>query len=196
MIAGTHASNALSFEEAILHYDAALDRTPESNHHERAMILERRGYAHRALGDWPQSERDLLQALDLMEDSDEIERRSRMAWEVGFQLAWQNRLAEGTKLLEKTLEQVGDQPSRARTRLLALLGHCRTNSGFMEEGDALQCEAIEMARALDDPALLCGEVMFSGFTTSSTPSMYVLTWMPSTRPGRCRRLTARPPTNP
>ena len=161
MIAGTHASNALSFEEAILHYDAAQDRTPESNHHERAMILERRGYAHRALGDWPQSERDWLQALDLMEDTDDIDRRSRMAWEVGFQLAWQNRLAEGTKLLEKTLEQVGDEPSSARARLLALLGHCRTNSGFMEEGDALQREAIEMARALDDLALLCGEVMFS-----------------------------------
>ena len=161
MIAGTHSSNALSFDEAILHYDAALDRTPESKHHERAMILERRGYAHRALGDWPQSERDWLEALDLMEDTDETDRLSKMAWEVGFQLAWQNRLSEGTKLLEKTLTRVGDEPSRARARLLALLGHYRTNSGFLEEGDVLEREAIEMAKALDDPHLLGSEVMFS-----------------------------------
>jgi len=161
MIAGTHASNALSFDEAILHYDAALDRTPESNHQDRAMILERRGYAHRALGDWPQSERDWLEALDLMEGTAEVDRLSKMAWEVGFQLAWQNRLSEGAELLEKTLARVGDEPSRARTRLLALLGHYRTNCGLIEEGDALQREAIEMARVLDDLPLLCSEVMFS-----------------------------------
>lgn len=161
MIAGTHASDALSFDEAINHYDDALDRTPESKREDRAMILERRGYAHRALGDWPQSERDWLEALDLMEGSDETERLSKMAWEVGFQLAWQNRLSEGSKLLENTLARVGDEPSSARARLLALLGHYRTNSGSPEEGDALQREAIEMARALDDLHLLCSEVMFS-----------------------------------
>ena len=161
MIAGAHASNALSFDEAILHYDAALARTPESQHHDRSLILERRGYAHRALGDWPQSERDWLKALDLMEDSDETDRLSKMAWEVGFQLAWQNRLGEGSELLEKTLARVGDEPSADRARLLALLGHYRTNSGKLEEGDALQREAIEMARALDDLHLLCSEVMFS-----------------------------------
>ena len=79
----------------------------------------------------------------------------------GFQLAWQNRLSEGSELLEKTLARVGDEPSRARARLLALLGHYRTNSGKLEEGDALQREAIEMAKALDDLHLLCSEVMFS-----------------------------------
>jgi len=79
----------------------------------------------------------------------------------GFQLAWQNRLSEGTQLLEKTLTRVGDEPSRARARLLALLGHYRTNSGFLEEGDVLEREAIEMAKALDDPHLLGSEVMFS-----------------------------------
>ena len=161
MIAGTHASNAMSFDEAILHYDAALARTPESKRHERAVILERRGYAHRALGDWPQSERDWLEALDLMEGTEETDRLSKMAWEVGFQLAWQNRLSEGTVLLEKTLERVGKEPSRGRARLLALLGHYRTNSGILDEGDALEREAIEMAKALEDFQLLGSEVMFS-----------------------------------
>jgi len=161
MIAGDHASNAMSFDEAILQYDAALARTPESKHHDRAAILERRGYAHRALGDWPQSERDWLEALDLMEGADDMDRLSKMAWEVGFQLAWQNRLREGSALLEKTLERVGDEPSRAQARLLALLGHYRTNSGNLEEGDALEREAIEMAKALDDLHLLGSEVMFS-----------------------------------
>ena len=161
MIAGAHASKALSFDEAILHYDAALARTPESQRRDRALILERRGYAHRALADWPQSERDWLEALDLLEGTDEPDRLSKMAWEVGFQLAWQNRLSEGSELLEKTLARVGDEPSRARARLLALLGHYRTNSGKLEEGDALQREAIEMAKALDDLHLLCSEVMFS-----------------------------------
>ncbi len=161
MIAGAHASNALSFDEAILHYDAALARTPESHRRDRALILERRGYAHRALADWPQSERDWLEALDLMEGTDERERLSKIAWEAAYQLAWQNRLSEGSELLEKTLLRVGDEPSRARARLLALLGHYRTNSGKLEEGDALQLEAIEMAKSQQDLHLLGSEVMFS-----------------------------------
>jgi tetratricopeptide (TPR) repeat protein len=161
MIAGAHASNALSFDEAIVHYDAALARTPESRRQDRASILERRGYARRALGDWPQSERDWLEALDLMEVTDDPDRFSKIAWEAAYQLAWQNRLSEGAELLEKTLARVGDEPSRGRARLLALLGHYRTNSGKLQEGDALQREAIEMAKALDDLHLLGSEVMFS-----------------------------------
>jgi tetratricopeptide (TPR) repeat protein len=161
MIAGAHASDALSFDEAILHYDAALARTPESQRQDRALILERRGYAHRALADWSQSERDWLEALDLMQGTDERDRLSKIAWEAAYQLAWQNRLSEGTELLEKTLKRVGDEPSRGRARLLALLGHYRTNSGKLEEGDALQREAIEMAKALEDLHLLGSEVMFS-----------------------------------
>jgi len=161
MIAGAHASDALSFDEAILHYDAALDRTPGSRRQDRALILERRGYAHRALADWPQSERDWLEALDLMEGTDERDRLSKIAWEAAYQMAWQNRLDEGSELLEKTLLRVGGEPSRGRARLLALLGHYRTNSGKLEEGDALQREAIEMAKALQDLHLLGSEVMFS-----------------------------------
>jgi tetratricopeptide (TPR) repeat protein len=96
-----------------------------------------------------------------MEGTEETDRLSKMAWEVGFQLAWQNRLGEGTKLLEKILARVGDEPSSARARLLALLGHYRTNSGFLEEGDVLEREAIEMAKELGDLHLLGSEVMFS-----------------------------------
>ena len=66
-----------------------------------------------------------------------------------------------TELLEKTLKRVGDGPSRGRARLLALLGHYRTNSGKLEEGDALQREAIEIANELEDLHLLGSEVMFS-----------------------------------
>ena len=161
LIAGAHASDALSFDEAILHYDAALARTPESQRQDRALILERRGYAHRSLGEWPQSERDWLEALDLMDVTDDPDRFSKIAWETAYQLAWQNRLDEGAELLEKTLMQIGDEPSRGRARLLALLGHYRTNSGKLEEGDALQREAIEIANALQDLHLLGSEVMFS-----------------------------------
>jgi tetratricopeptide (TPR) repeat protein len=161
MIAGAHASDALSFDEAILHYDAALARTPESQRQDRALIFERRGYAHRALGDWPQSERDWLEALDVMEVTDDPNRFSKIAWETAYQLAWQNRLSEGAELLEKTLTRVGDERSPGRARLLALLGHYRTNSGRLEEGDALEREAIEMAKALEDLHLLGSEVMFS-----------------------------------
>jgi len=161
MLAGAHASDALSFDEAILHYDAALARTPETQRRDCASILERRGYAHRALGDWPQSERDWRAALDLMDVTDDPDRFSKIAWEAAYQLAWQNRLSEGAELLEKTLARVGDEPSRGRARLLALLGHYRTNSGKLEEGDALQREAIEIANTLQDLHLLGSEVMFS-----------------------------------
>jgi len=113
------------------------------------------------MGDWPQSERDWLEALDLMEGTDDKDRLSKIAWEAAYQLAWQNRLSEGSELLEKTLARVGNGPSRGRARLLALLGHYRTNSGKLEEGDALQREAIEIAKALEDLHLLGSEVMFS-----------------------------------
>jgi tetratricopeptide (TPR) repeat protein len=96
-----------------------------------------------------------------VEGTDDRDRLSKIAWEAAYQLAWQNRLSEGAELLEKTLARVGDAPSAGRARLLALLGHYRTNSGKLEEGDALQREAIEMAKALEDPHLLGSEVMFS-----------------------------------
>lgn len=160
-LAGVHANEAFSFDEAVGHFDAALEKIPEGHHRERGEILEQRGNAHRALGNWPASERDWVGAIKLMADSIEPDRLSKMAWNTAYQFAWQNRLAEGSKLLEETLVRVGEEPSAARARLLALLGHFRTNSGMLEEGDALQRQAIEMARALNDLRVLSSEIMFS-----------------------------------
>lgn len=161
VVAGNYASDALSFGQAIFHYDAALLKISESDRTARAAILERRGYAHRALGDWAGSEKDWLEAIELLQDADEPERRSKMAWEVGFQLAWQNRTDEGENLLRRTLSQINEKPSAARARLLALLGHYQHLSGRLAEGDRLQREAIEMAKALNDLRLLSSEIMFS-----------------------------------
>jgi tetratricopeptide (TPR) repeat protein len=163
LLAAEHATEASSFDEAVSHYDQALELTAGDDVRGRARVLARRGYGHRALGDWTQSESDWLEALALLAEDQEADRDTiaRLSWEVGFQLIWQNRLDEGEALLERALDLVGDAPSAGRARLLALLGHFLTNSGRLSEGDRLQREAIGMARDLGDLRLLGGDIMFS-----------------------------------
>ena len=163
LLAAAHAGEASSFDEAVDHLDQALELTPERDLAGRAAVLSQRGYAHRALGDWGQSEADWLEALALLRDvpGADIDVIARLSWEVGFQLIWQNRLDEGAALLERALDQVGEAPGAGRARLLALLGHFLTNSGRLSEGDRLQRKAIEMATDLGDPRLLGGDIMFS-----------------------------------
>ena len=45
-----------------------------------------------------------------MEADGDPERIAHLTWEVAFQLIWQNRLAEGMELLERTLDQIDDAP--------------------------------------------------------------------------------------
>ena len=161
LLAAEHASEASSFDEAVAHLDQALELTPPEASGGRAAVLARRGYAHRALGAWAQSETDWLEALDLVAGHPDPEFIARLSWEVGFQLIWQNRLDEGEALLRRALQQVGEQAGPGRARLLALLGHFLTNSGRLSDGDRLQREAIAIAKALGDKRLLGGDILFS-----------------------------------
>jgi AAA ATPase domain len=177
--AGRRASFALAYEEAARHYRLALallDPLDEASDERRTEILLSLGDVLARAGDRAARE-TFLQAAELARRSGSPRLLARAALGIGGRLVWA-RPGNDTELipaLQDALVLLGGGDDRLRARLLARLA-CALRSApeQRDQSAALSRQAVEIARALDDPSTL----------SYCLSAQYWATWWPENIPDR------------
>jgi len=158
--AGDRAMALRAYEEAVRLYQLALDllQQPGSGDDgERCTVLVDLGVAQRDACDLESSKRTLLQGATLAQRLGVREQLARAALCFGTKVVWGERFAPDhdlLQLLETAISAWGDDDSPWQARLLARLSLTLHFSGEAERRGDLSRRALEMARRLDDPAVI------------------------------------------
>jgi DNA-binding winged helix-turn-helix (wHTH) protein/tetratricopeptide (TPR) repeat protein len=153
--AALRAMRSFAFEEAVRHYQRALEVFPYAGEGEkaRARLLLGLGIAHARTGDFEQAQPILRQAMDT---SRALGEREMLAWAAyGFCLFERSDLPVPAviSVLQETLA-VYDEPTPLRVLLLAQLADALWFVPPIEHARARALEAVELGRAVDQPEAL------------------------------------------
>ena len=143
-LAGDQAATAAVFDEAVAHFEHALELVAVSDEGARAEILERLAMALRNVGRWDDALRTMNSALDLYEALGQTESLARLAWAMVYQLSWAARFQEAVEVAQRTLAAIGDAPNPDRGRIasaaawaVGLSGDHTTSTAMFEQARAL-----------------------------------------------------------
>jgi AAA ATPase domain len=164
--AGEQATAALAYEEAARYYRmglSLLDSIGEAHDEQRTDLLLSLGDAQTRAGD-PTSRETFLEAADIARRIGAPSQLARAALGIGGRLVWA-RAGNDEKLipaLQDALVMLGGGDDRLRVRLLARLACAlRSSPEHRDQSGALSRQAVELARRVDDPAVLsyalCGQ---------------------------------------
>jgi class 3 adenylate cyclase len=156
--AAERATTLVAYEEAVVHYSAALQaidlKTPPEEGR-RCDLLLALSDAHFMAGDAAQTTATLDLAVELARTRNDAVRLARAADRIGIHFFEVGKVRDQVvALLEEVLKELGEEDSALRARLLALL--CR-ELYFSQDRDRVQAfadEAVAVAKRLGDPATI------------------------------------------
>jgi tetratricopeptide (TPR) repeat protein len=152
--AADRAMDAAAFEEALRAVDDALAIAEDDDPIRQARLMERRGWAVRALGHFDECIRTWDRVIDVYASSGRTEEAGLLCREAAYQLIWLTRFDEAFAMLARGLDIVGDSPGQARARLLAQVGGMTGLAGFHDQGEDHLREAELVTTQLgDEPSL-------------------------------------------
>jgi tetratricopeptide (TPR) repeat protein len=156
--AGARASSLLAYEEAVRHYEKALqalERQASVDEVQRCKLLIALGEAHRQAGAYPQAMDTFQRAADIAHMLGLTEELAHAA--LGFEeTTWRPGLPgdAATRLLERALGALGEEDSTLKARVLGSLARGLVFTGSFEAAIGVETQAVEMARRLGDRAAL------------------------------------------
>ena len=164
--AGRRALALLAYEQAVSHYEQALQALQleaPTDLEQRCELLLALGQSQRRAGGRRQARQTLLQAADLARQLGDGDRLARAALAMeGFRGWWSARVGtvdEGlVALLDEALGALDPADSELRARLLAFLAGELYWSRQRAHMEALSLTAVEMARRLREPTTLAHTV--------------------------------------
>lgn len=154
--AGAAALADLAPAEAVRWYGQALEQLGSGGElHRRAEILVDLGQAQKDDGQ-PQYRETLLEAAALADRAGDVDllARSALTNNRGFQSVVGEVDTERLEVIDGALERLGDRDRASRAQLLALAAVERIHVLPLDDRLSLAREAMELARASDDPAAL------------------------------------------
>ena len=171
--AGARASSLLAYEEAVHHYERALqalERQASVDKAQRCKLLLALGEAHRQAGAYPQAMDTFQRAADIASTLGLAEELAHAA--LGFEeTTWRPGLPgdAAARLLERALAALGEEDSTLKARVLGSLAKALVFTGAFEEATVVEKQAVEMARRLGDPATLAATLEARFFSSRWQP---------------------------
>jgi len=159
--AGDRAAELLAYEDAVLHYQRALqviELKEGPDERTRIDLLLALGAAQSRAGEAARARETFFEAADLARRIGEAELRAHAA--LGFGGGLEASEVSGhvdetsVRLLQEAIAALPTGDSALRARLLGRLAAATYWSAPLQQRDALSQEAIEMARRLGDPGVL------------------------------------------
>jgi tetratricopeptide (TPR) repeat protein len=157
--AGDDAMSRLAYEDASPLYEMALQQlkfVQGAQSDLRCELLVRLGDARSRAGDLSAAREAFADAADLAKRLGDRERLARAAIGYAGWILWMRAGGDRNviQLLEDALQDVGDEASPTRVRLMARLACALRGSPDRGRSDELSRRAVEMARDLGDPPTL------------------------------------------
>ena len=156
--AGARAISLLAYEEAIQHYESALQALQHQasvDDAQRCKLLIALGEAHRQAGAYPQAMETFQRAADIARTQGCSEDLAYAA--LGFEeTTWRPGLPgdAAVLLLERAAGALGEEDSTLKARVLGSLARALVFTGAFEEATVVERRAVEIARRLGDAAAL------------------------------------------
>lgn len=145
-LAGDRSLEAAAFEEAAQHIREALSLIPSQDLASRGPLLDRRAIAERSLGHLEVALALWDEAMDAFDHAGDPASVARVSLDAALQVAWWRRGSDITRLVERGLAALRDEPSTTRAGLLAVAGMLASQAGEYERGEGMLTEALELAR--------------------------------------------------
>jgi DNA-binding CsgD family transcriptional regulator/tetratricopeptide (TPR) repeat protein len=171
--AGARASRLLAYEEAVQHYERALQaltRQASVDEAQRCTLLIALGEAQRQAGAYPQAMDTFQRAADIAHTLGLAEELAHAA--LGFEeTTWRPGLPGGAaaRLLASALGTLGEEDSTLKARVLGSLARALVFTGAFEEATVVEKQAVGMARRIGDPATLAATLEARFFSSRGRP---------------------------
>ena len=171
--AARRATSVLAYEEAVAHYERALqalDLKSSVDDRDRCGLLLELGEARSKAGDLPNGKAAFLQAAAVARKLGTVEElaKSALGFAGPFLFIPSASDAQAQSLLEEALRALSSEDRLLRVQLLARLALGLYFSDEGERRDALSCQALEMARRLRD----------SGTLAAALTARHIAVWRP------------------
>jgi class 3 adenylate cyclase/tetratricopeptide (TPR) repeat protein len=152
--AAERAAEAAAFEDALRAIDDALALVDQEDKARFGMLLERKGWTLRALGQFEECLTIWDEVLPIYGAVDKSETAANLCFEIGYMYIWLSRFAEAFASYERGLELLGGRRSPVRARLMGAAGTLTGLAGLFEQAEQRFEEALRIARELDDDRAL------------------------------------------
>jgi DNA-binding CsgD family transcriptional regulator len=154
--AGERASELLAFEDAVQHFQAALDAAEQRTEPDeglRCRLLFLLGEARRKANDYPGALQTLLSAADVASGlgDHELFARAALAYEQATWRSGNHGNVTPAYLLERALRQITESHATLRALVAGGLARALVQAGALDDARAQGARAIAMARQLGDP---------------------------------------------
>ena len=148
------AMDAAAFEEAMKAIDDALSLVDDDDASRRAKLLERKGWAVRALGRFEECI-DIWQSVIQMYTAEgELDGIARLSWEMGYQAIWLGDFPRAFTMYASGLAALGENQTPARAELLAGSATFTGFAGMFDASAKEFDEAERIAKEHDDKRAL------------------------------------------
>jgi class 3 adenylate cyclase/tetratricopeptide (TPR) repeat protein len=149
-LAADRAMDAAAFEEALRAIDDALSVLDESEALARAKLLERKGFAVRALKRFDESLSIFDQVIDAYAALGEGEAAAELCREMGYMYLWLGRFDDVFDVNQRGLSLLGDSIVPARAYLVSGTGALLGVGGFIDDALTYIDQADEIGAELAD----------------------------------------------
>ena len=161
--AGQHADAVLAFEDAITFFQSALDlieQMDDPDPREHCALLLRLGESQRKTNDFSSAKTTLLTAAALARAHGFHDLLADVA--ISFEIAeWRHGYEDAnaaSNLLKEALGGLRETMEARRIKVTGLLARARLYAGAVSEAKAILFDAIAMARAFGDPAVIASNI--------------------------------------
>jgi DNA-binding SARP family transcriptional activator/predicted ATPase len=173
LLAGREAVRRLGYEEAAAQYTRglkALDHAATTNEQQRCELLLALGEVQWVRGEVDNAKRTCLQATELAEKLGDCTRLARAALGFAGPLLFETNRAVAqpiVEILERALSAIDEDDSGLRALVMARLAATLANVTVEERRPVLARQALEIARRVDDPAMLARVLAMKHYATRS-----------------------------
>lgn len=148
------ALEAAAFEESLRAIDDALSLVDEDDTGRKGRLLDRKGWAVRALGRFEESIAIWEDVVPMYQQVGEVDGAAKLCWEMGYQLLWLGRFADAFGTYARGTELLGDHRNPTRATLVSGTAIVMGVAGSYDDAETQFADALEVAReCADDRAL-------------------------------------------
>ncbi len=147
------AMEAAAYEEALRAVDDALSVVDEDELLHHAKLLERKGWALRALGRFEECLAIFDRVVDVYRDTDEVEAAAALLREMAYQLLWQGRFEEVLAACQRSLTIIGERDLVDRAYAIGGIGGLLGVGGLYEQANEQLQQADDIASRFGNEAV-------------------------------------------